>query len=57
MSRTGSLSWIVISRDPNRYVDESWHDQEDPLQDVEMVNSTSVQQSHARTLSIDETHV
>ena len=57
MSRTGSYSEIVISTDPHRYVDESWHDQEDRLQDVEMVNSTSVRQSHARTSSIDETHV
>ena len=30
-------------------MDESWQDQEDPLQDVGMVSSTSVQQSHAMT--------
>ena len=52
----GSSSWIVISRDPNRFVDESWHDQEDPPQDIEMVSSTSGEQSHAVTSSIEETH-
>ena len=30
-SRNGSHSWIIISRRPNRYVDESWHDQGDLL--------------------------
>ena len=29
MSRKRSCSWIVISRGPNRYVDESWHDKEE----------------------------
>ena len=52
----GSYSWIVISRGPNRYVDESSHDQDDPPQGIEMVSSTSVEQSHAVTLSITETH-
>ena len=38
-------------------MDESWQDQEDPPQDVEMVSSTSVAQSHAIiTSSIEETH-
>ena len=32
VSRSGSCSWVVISRGPSRYVDESWHDQEDPPQ-------------------------
>ena len=36
MLKNGTSSWIVISRGPNRYVDESWHDQEDPPQDVAM---------------------
>ena len=55
MSRNGSYSWIVISRGPNRHVDESWNDQEDPPKVVEMVSSTSVEQSHARTSSTEET--
>ena len=37
-------------------MDESWHDQEDPPQDVERVSSTSVEQPHAVTSSIEETH-
>ena len=37
-------------------MDESWQDQEDPPQDVEMVSSTSIAQSHAITSSIEETH-
>ena len=40
--KNGSFSWIVISRDPNRHVDESLHDPEDPPQDIEKVSSTSV---------------
>ena len=55
MSRNGSYSWIVISGGPNRHVDESWRDQEDPPKVVEMVSSTSVEQSHARTSSTEET--
>ena len=47
--RNGSYSWIVISRGPNRYVD-------DPPQHVEMVSSTSVEQSHAAASSIEGTH-
>ena len=36
-SRDGSCSWTVISRSPNRYIDESRHDQDDPHRNVEMV--------------------
>ena len=51
MSKNGSYSWKVISRGPNRYVDESWQVQEDPLHDVGMMSSTSVvEQSHSMTL-------
>ena len=32
----GSPSWIERSRGPNRNVDGSWHDQEDPPQDVKV---------------------
>ena len=45
----------VTSRGPDRYVDKSWQDQEDPSQDVEMVRSTRVGQSHAITSSSEET--
>ena len=55
-STNGSCSWIVISRGPNRFVDESGHDQEDPPQDVEMVCSASVEKSHAVKSSIEKTH-
>ena len=59
-SRDGSNSWTVISRDPHRYADESWHDrdnspekdQDEPPQDVEIVSSKSVERSHAITSSI-----
>ena len=54
--KNGSCFWIVISRGPNRYVDESWQDQEDLPRDVEMVSSTAVEQPHAITSSIEETH-
>ena len=37
----------LLSRGPNRHVDESWHDQDDSPQNVEIVSSTSVEQSHA----------
>ena len=37
-------------------MDESWQDQDDPSQNVEMVSTTSIEQSHAVTLSIEETH-
>ena len=48
--KNGSYSWNVISRGPNRYVDESWQDQEDPLHDVGMMSSSSVvEQSHSMT--------
>ena len=36
LRENGSPSWIERSRGPNRYVDESWHDQEDPPQDVKV---------------------
>ena len=55
-SRDWSNSWIIIFRGPNRYVDESWHDQGNPPRNVEMVSSTSIEQSHAITTSIEETH-
>ena len=38
-----------LSSRPNLYVDESWHDREDPPQDVELVSSTSAEQSHVVT--------
>ena len=53
--RDGSNSWIVISRGPNRYVDDSWHDQDDSPDNGGMVSSTSVERSHAMTSSIEET--
>ena len=56
MSSKGSFSSIVISRGPHRHEDESWQDQEDPPQDVEMVSCTSVEQSHAKTSRIEEIH-
>ena len=56
MSKIGSYSWIMISRGPNRCVDESWQDQEDSPQDVEMASSTNVDQSHVITSSMEETH-
>ena len=54
--RDGSYSWIVISRGSNRNVDESWHGQDDPHQNIEMVSFASCEQSHAVTSSIEETH-
>ena len=36
-SKNGPSSWIVMSRGPNRHADESWHDQDDSHQNVEMV--------------------
>ena len=53
-SRDGSNSRIVISRGPNRSVDEPWHDQDDSPENGEMVSSTSVERSHAITPSIEE---
>ena len=55
MSKKKKVSFF-ISRGPNRHVDESWHDQEEPPQDVEMVSPTRAEQSYARTSSIEETH-
>ena len=51
--KNGSCFWIVISKGPNRYVDESWQDQEDLPRDV---GSTAFEQPHAITSSIEETH-
>ena len=45
-----------MSRGPNRYVDESWHDQDDPPRGVGMVSSTSAERSNAVKSSIEETH-
>ena len=57
MSRSGSCSWVVISRGPSRYVDESWHDQEDPPQALRWWGPQALSnQSHAMTSSIEETH-
>ena len=55
-SRNGSDSWILISRGPHPYVDESWHDQDNSPENVEIVSSTSVGRPHAMTSSIEETH-
>ena len=55
-SRDTANSWIVISRGPNCYVDEAWHDQDDSPENGEMVSSTCVERSHAIKLSIEETH-
>ena len=56
MLKNGSPSWIVISRRTKRNVNESWNDLDDPPQDVEMVNSASVERSHAIARIIEETH-
>ena len=37
-------------------MDKSWHDQDDSPQNVEVLSSTSVEQSHAVTSSFEETH-
>ena len=51
------LSRRLISRGPNRYVDESLQDQEEPLLAVEMVGCTSVpEHSYAMTTSIEESN-
>ena len=55
-SRDGSNSWNVLSRGPNRYVNESWHDRDDSAENGEVVSSTSVERSHAITSGIKESH-
>ena len=47
MLRNGSFSWVVISRDPNRHVDEAWQELEEPPHDVEMVIFSSIEESNA----------
>ena len=54
--RDGPDSWMATSRGPKRYVDESWHDQDDSPENGETVSSTSVERPHATTSSIEETH-
>ena len=53
---TDPIHGLTYPEARNRYVDESWHDQDDPPEDGEMVSSTSVERSHAVTSSIEETH-
>ena len=40
----------------NRYVKESWHDQDNSLENGEMVSSTSVGRPHTIIPTIEETH-
>ena len=47
MLRNGSFCCIVISRGPNRYVDEVWQELEEPPHDVDMVRYTSIEESNA----------
>ena len=47
---------FLISRGPRCCVVESWQDHDDFLHNIEMVSSTSVEQSHAVTSSTEETH-
>ena len=56
MKKKKSFSWIVISRGPNRYVDEAWHEQEESPQDIEIVSSANVEQSFAMATSIEESN-
>ena len=46
------IAWIIKSRGPNRYVEDSWHDPENG----EMVSSTSVGRPHAKIASTEESH-
>ena len=46
MLNNGSLSWIVIYRGPNRYVDELY-EEEEPSHDEEMASGTSIEKSIA----------
>ena len=54
--RDGSNFRIVKFSGPNRYVDESWHDQDNSPENGEMVGSTSVGRPHPIISSIEETH-
>ena len=55
-SKDGSNLWIIISSGPNRYVDESWHDQDNTPEKAEMVSHISDGRPHAVISSIEETH-
>ena len=56
MLKNGSFFWIVISRSPNRHVDEAWQEQEEHPQDVETESFLSVEESCAMSTSIEESH-
>ena len=47
MLNNGSLSRIVISRGPNRYVDEVYEEKEEPSHDEEMASGASIEKSIA----------
>ena len=47
MLRNGSFSWIVISRGPNRDVDEAWQELEELPHDVGMLSFSSIEESNA----------
>ena len=52
-SRDGSNSWIITSRGPNRYIEESYHDPDNSPENREMVNHTKVGRPHAIKSSIE----
>ena len=54
-SGQGSNCWIIISRGPNRHVEELYHDPDSFLERREMANHTSVGRPHAIISSIVET--
>ena len=47
MLNYGSLFWIVMSRGPNRYVDEVYEEKEEPSHDKGMSSGTSIENSIA----------
>ena len=44
--KNGPLSWIVMSRGQNRYVDEVYEETEEPPHDEETVRGTSMRRSN-----------